>query len=140
MPALDAFTKRNCEVHRLNLQTLISQYGDPYYLSKDGAVTALNQAFWASLHQAEHIQLFEPDEREFYRYNPESGLYSVISEDTIKQEIAARILDVSREQSLPSLNVNEPTAVRIISAQLKGISEKECLFVAIIRSFIWPTE
>jgi DNA primase len=86
-----------------DLQSLISQYGDPYYLSKDGAVTAINQSFWASLHQAEHIQLFEPDEREFYRYDSASGLYSVISEDTIKQEIAARILDVSRDQSLPSL-------------------------------------
>ncbi|MBI4846285.1 MAG: hypothetical protein HY810_07430 [Candidatus Omnitrophica bacterium] len=112
-----------------DLQNLISQYGDPYYLSKDGAVTALNQAFWASLHQAEHIQLFEPDEREFYRYNPESGLYSVISEDTIKQEIAARILDVSREQGLPSLERKRTNSSQNhIVAQLKGISEKKNAF------------
>lgn len=112
-----------------DLQNLISQYGDPYYLSKDGAVTALNQAFWASLHQAEHIQLFEPDEREFYRYNPESGLYSVISEDMIKQEIAARILDVSREQGLPSLERKRNNSIQNhIVAQLKGISEKKDAF------------
>lgn len=112
-----------------NLQNLISQYGDPYYLSKDGAVTAINQSFWASLHQAEHIQLFEPDEREFYRYNPESGLYSVISEDTIKQEIAARLLDVSREQGLPSLERKRNNSIQNhIVAQLKGISEKKNAF------------
>ncbi len=112
-----------------DLQSLISQYGDPYYLSKDGAVTAINQSFWASLHQAEHIQLFEPDEREFYRYDPESGLYSVISEDTIKQEINARMLDVSREQGLPSLErKRNNSSQNHIVAQLKGISEKKNAF------------
>jgi len=112
-----------------DLQTLISQYGDPYYLSKDGAVTAINQSFWASLHQAEHIQLFEPDEREFYRYDPASGLYSVISEATIKQEIAARILDVSRDQGLPSLErKRNNSSQNHIVAQLKGISEKKNAF------------
>ena len=111
------------------LQNLINRYGEPYYLSKDGGVTALNQAFWASLHQAEHIQLFEPDEREFYRYDPESGLYSVISEDTIKQEINARMLDVSREQGLPSLErKRNNSSQNHIVAQLKGISEKKNAF------------
>ena len=91
-------------------------------MSKDGAVTAINQSFWASLHQAEHIQLFEPDEREFYRYDPESGLYSVISEDTINQEINARMLDVSREQGLPSLErKRNNSSQNHIVAQLKGI-------------------
>ncbi len=111
------------------LQTLIDKYGEPYYLSKDGAVTALNQGFWASLHQAEHIQLFEPEERAFYRYNSENGLYSIISEDVIKQEIASRILEVSRQQGLPSLERKRTNStLNHIVAQLKGISEKKNAF------------
>ncbi len=111
------------------LQSLISRYGEPYYLSKDGGVTALNQAFWASLHQAEHIQLYEPDERVFYRYNPATGLYSVISEDVIKQEIASRILEVSRELGLPSLERKRTnSSLNHIVAHLKGISEKKNAF------------
>ena len=111
------------------LQALIDKHGEPYYLSKDGAVTALNQGFWASLHQAEHIQLFEPDERAFYRYNPENGLYSIISEDVIKQEIASRILEVSRQQGLPSLERKRTNStLNHIVAQLKGISEKKNAF------------
>ncbi|MGD0276059.1 MAG: DUF5906 domain-containing protein, partial [Syntrophales bacterium] len=85
------------------LQSLVKQYGKPYYFNKYGEVSSINQAFWAALHQAEHIQLFEPDERTFYRYNQENGLYSIVSEDVIKQEIASRILEVSRQQGLPSL-------------------------------------
>jgi P4 family phage/plasmid primase-like protien len=111
------------------LQTLIDKYGEPYYLSKDGGVTAINQAFWASLHQTEHIQLFEPDERAFYRYNPESGLYYIISEDAIKQEITSRILDISRQQGLPSLERKRTNSnLNHIVAQLKGISEKKNAF------------
>ena len=111
------------------LQTLIDKYGEPYYLSKDGGVTAINQAFWASLHQTEHIQLFEPDERAFYRYNPESGLYGIISEDVIKQEITSRILDISRQQGLPSLERKRTNSnLNHIVAQLKGISEKKNAF------------
>lgn len=111
------------------LQELIHQFGEPYYLNKDGVVTAINQSFWASLHQTEHIQLFEPDERAFYRYNPENGLYSVVSEDVIKQEIAARLLEVSRQQNLPTLERKRTNSnLNHIVAHLKGISEKKNAF------------
>ncbi|MFC1551909.1 DUF5906 domain-containing protein [Candidatus Latescibacterota bacterium] len=111
------------------LEHLINQYGDPYYLSKEGDVTTINQAFWASLHQSEHIQLYEPNERTFYRYNSENGLYSIISEDVIKQEIASRILEVSRLQGLPSLERKRTNSNQNhIVAQLKGISEKKNAF------------
>lgn len=111
------------------LEALINRYGDPYYLSKDGGVTALNQAFWASLHQAEHIQLYEPDERVFYRYDPATGLYSDISEDVIKQEIASRILEVSRQLGLPSLERKRTNScLNHIVAHLKGISERKNAF------------
>ena len=111
------------------LQSLIKRYGEPYYFNKHGAVNAINQVFWASLHQAEHIQLYEPDEREFYSYNSENGLYSIVSEDAIKQEITSRILEVSRQQNLPSLEHKRTNStLNHIMAQLKGISEKKEAF------------
>lgn len=110
-------------------QKLINLYGEPYYLNKKGEATAINQLFWAGLHQAENIQLFEPDESEFYRYNPETGLYSVISRDIIKQDISARILEISRHQKLPSLERKRTNSnLNDIVAQLKGISEKKNAF------------
>jgi phage/plasmid-associated DNA primase len=111
------------------LQSLVKQYGKPYYFNKYGEVSSINQAFWAALHQAEHIQLFEPDERTFYRYNQENGLYSIVSEDVIKQEIASRILEVSRQQGLPSLERKRTNYnLNHIVSQLKGISEKKNAF------------
>ncbi|KKS44571.1 MAG: hypothetical protein UV05_C0004G0006 [candidate division CPR1 bacterium GW2011_GWA2_42_17] len=113
----------------LEIQELINRFGEPYYLNKDGIVTAINQSFWASLHQSEHIQLFEPDERAFYRYDPQNGLYSVISEDVIKQEIASRLLEVSRQQGLPTLERKRTNSnLNHIVSHLKGISEKKNAF------------
>jgi putative DNA primase/helicase len=111
------------------LQELIDQYGVPYYANSEGEVKAINEPFWAGLHQAEHIQFFEPEERAFYRYNPDNGLYRAISEDVIKQEIAARILDISRQFGLPSLERKRTNSVQNnIVAQLRGISEKRDVF------------
>jgi putative DNA primase/helicase len=110
-------------------QRLVDGYGAPYYLSRNGDVTTVNQAFWAGLHQTEHVQLYEPDERAFYRYNPENGLYSIVSEDIVKQEISCRLLEVSRLKGLPSLERKRTNStLNHIVAQLKGISEKKNAF------------
>jgi putative DNA primase/helicase len=110
-------------------QRLVDDYGEPYYLSRDGEVTAICQGFWAGLHQSEHVQLYDPDERAFYRYSPENGLYSVVSEDIVKQEISSRILEVSRLVELPSLEKKRTNStMNNVLAQLKGISEKKNAF------------
>ncbi len=109
-------------------QLLIDQYGEPYYLGKYGVI-GINQAFWAGLHQTEHIELFEPDERSFYRYNQDDGLYRLISEDVIKQEVASRILEISRQQGLPSLETKRTNStLNHVVAHLKGISERKGVF------------
>ena len=110
-------------------QELTSKFGQPYYFNEEGKLTSINQTFWAGLHQSEHIQFFAPEERAFYRYNPENGLYSVISEDIIKQEVAARILEVSREKGLPALESKrtDSNLIHIVSL-LRGIAEKKNAF------------
>ncbi len=112
-----------------NLQDIIRKFGEPYYVSPNGKMTSINQTFWASLYNTEHIQLFEPDERAFYRYDPENGLYGIVSEDLIKQEIAARMLEVSRQKNSPQLEQKRNNSeLSNIVAQLRGVSEKRNTF------------
>ncbi|HLD70028.1 MAG TPA: bifunctional DNA primase/polymerase [Candidatus Omnitrophota bacterium] len=108
---------------------LVDQYGQPYYFNEDGRLTGINQSFWAGLHSAEHIQIYEPDERAFYRYDDKTGIYGDITEHLIKNEIAERLLVVSREKNIPTLETKRTaTTLNHIVAQLKGICEKRHAF------------
>ncbi len=117
------------EIHK-DYKSLIQRYGEPYYLNDKGFLTSLNQSFWAGLHSAEHIELYEPREKEFYRYDSETGLYKEVSEDIIKQEICKRLLQVSRDHSLRALEQKRTnSALSQIVSHLKGIEEKKYIFV-----------
>ncbi len=107
---------------------IIEEYGEPYYL-KDDKVSSINESFWAGLHNVEHIQLYEPVEKTFYRYDDSTGLYIDVSTDLIKQEISKRILDVSREENISDLERKRSNLIlNNIIGQLKGISEKRNVF------------
>lgn len=112
-------------------EQLIMQYGQPYYLnSKTDMVTGINEAFWAGLHYKENIELFEPVERSFYRYNNETGLYDEVSEHLIKQEVSSRILEVSRQLGHNSLERQRKNSIlNSITSQLKGVAEKRDAFL-----------
>ena len=127
-------TPKSISIH---FERLIKEYGEPFYLGESGAVSSINQSFWAGLNAAENIQLFEPDEKSFYRYNEDRGLYSVISEDVLKQEISKRILEVSRKNQLPSLEKKRGiSTLNNILGHLKGILEKKHAFSYHKKDFI----
>jgi phage/plasmid-associated DNA primase len=108
---------------------IVERYGDPYYLTDNGKLLGINESFWAGLHNTEHIQLYEPNERKFYRYDDSTGLYKEITADVIKQEISRRILDVSREDNINDLErKRNNTTLNNIIGQLKGICEKQDAF------------
>jgi P4 family phage/plasmid primase-like protien len=116
---------------------LVQKYGKPYYATEEGVVSSINQSFWAGLHKAENIEIFEPDEKTFYRYNGENGLYSEISEDVVKQEISNRLLEVSRQNNIPALESKRTiSTLNNIVAHLKGISEKRYAFKYKKKDFI----
>jgi len=118
------------QVAQLEFKKLINEYGNPFYPGKDGAVVSINQNFWAGLNQFEHEQFFEPDESAFYRYDPVDGLHKKVTEDAIKQEIASRMLKVSRELGLPSLEQKRTNSnLNHIIGQLRGISERKEAFL-----------
>ena len=107
---------------------LIEEYGEPYYCKKD-VVSSINESFWAGLHNDKNIQLYEPSEKCFYRYDDSTGLYIDVSADVIKQEISKRMLEISREKSISELERKRTNIIlNNIIGQLKGISEKRDAF------------
>jgi len=113
---------------------LVRRYGEPVFFAQNKAgvsyVKSVNEPYWAGLYAAEHVVLYEPDERKFYVYEHSNGLYVVRSENLIKQEISARMLEVSRESSeLSGLEkMRSDRTLAAIIAQLRGIVERRNAF------------
>lgn len=115
--------------HQFNSQELSERFGMPYYLNKDGVVTGINEAYWAGLHNSRYVQLYESDERIFYRYHSINGCFIPVSENAIKQEIADLILEKSRTENLLSLERKKTnTTLNHVVAHLKGIAERRGAF------------
>jgi len=108
---------------------LIDEYGQLFYLNKNGEVSSLNETFWAGLYFHKNIVLYEPDESIFYKYDENTGAYSKITEDKIKQGISKRIYEVSRETEVKSLEKQRRNSVlNNLVAQLRGIAERREAF------------
>ncbi len=73
------------------LKQLIQSFGLPGFQNAHGKLSRLSEPFWAQLRAREEIGVFEPDERQFYRYSPEFGLFVPQSEDSIRKELSDRI-------------------------------------------------
>lgn len=111
---------------------LMQEYGQPYYLAKTkrGFVYGgLNEAYFAGLHGTQHCELYEPNERAFFRYCDQSGLFAEVTPDLLKQEISSLILGMGREKRVAGL-MQDRNASRLaaIIAQLKGIAEQRDAF------------
>lgn len=113
---------------------IIERYGVPvfYAKSRDGElfVKGINEAYWAALYAAENTVLHEPDERAFFLYAGDTGMYSLISPDFIKQQVSYRMLEVSRQdESLSPLeNLRTDKNLNSVVAQLRGIAEHRNAF------------
>jgi putative DNA primase/helicase len=84
----------------IDLQALIDQFGPPGYENAKGKLTKLNEPFWAAYYAKDRERIiFEATEREFYDYQPPSGLYIPKTTDSIRTELAAILFDASK--SLP---------------------------------------
>jgi hypothetical protein len=79
------------------LRALIKQFGDPVVNNKKGGISRLNDIFWAALYAKtrERIILGQ-NERLFYDYDPETGIYLPKSSDRIRVELNALILEAAR--------------------------------------------
>ncbi|HMJ90558.1 MAG TPA: DUF5906 domain-containing protein, partial [Candidatus Acidoferrum sp.] len=108
---------------------LRQQFGEPFYTSDKGVLTSINEAYWAGLHAAENIILHEPDEKTFYRYNGDTGIYEVETPDAIRSKISARMLEASRQANSFDLQKKRTaTTLNNVIAHLRGTVEQRGAF------------
>jgi phage/plasmid-associated DNA primase len=111
------------------LDALRKLYGQPYYFNKEGDPSALNESFWAGMFAAENIILWEPIEREFYTYDPKTGIYEEESADAVKRRLSARMLEASRQTNCPWLETQRTdNRLNDVTAHLRGIVERRGAF------------
>ncbi len=110
-------------------ETISRKFGQPYYLGRNGQIKTINHRFWAGLYLTENHLLYEPDEGQFYRYVEECGLWTATTEEVLRETIAARLLDFSREPGKENFEEkNTRTNLDTIIAHLKGQAEKLGIF------------
>ncbi len=108
---------------------LAKEYGQPFYTNKDGKVNGINERYWAALYARENRVLFDPDEKNFYRYTADTGLWEIITPECIREVISARILEISREAQQFTLEIQITSArLNAVVSTLKGIVERREAF------------
>ncbi len=108
---------------------LAQLYGEPFYQTDKGVFTGLNETYWAGLHDSENEVLYEPDERSFYTYRAESGLYEVESEDALRTQISSRLLEASRQTGVIELErTRTARTLNSVVSHLRGIAEERGAF------------
>jgi P4 family phage/plasmid primase-like protien len=112
-------------------EALAREYGQPFYTNKDGKVNGINERYWAALYARENRVLFDPDEKTFYRYAAETGLWETITPDSIRETISRRILEASREAQQFTLEIQiTQNKLKAVVGALMGIAEKRGAFRA----------
>lgn len=111
-------------------EDLVRQYGQPVFLrpGEGGGVGAINERFFAArFHRGGHV-LFEPTERAFYRYSAETGLWGKVTDDSIREELSAGILDFGREHDLRLESKVTTSRTSAVLQALRGIAERRDAF------------
>jgi len=104
-------------------------YGEPFYTTDKGVVSGINEAYWAGMHAMENEVLYEPDEKTFYTYSGETGLYEIESQDVIRHKISGRMLEASRQANVFDLQKRRTaTTLNNVVAHLRGIAERRGAF------------
>ncbi len=104
-------------------------FGEPFYTNDKGMITTINEAYWAGLHATENILLHEPDEKSFYRYNGDTGIYEIESPDAIRSKISTRMLEASRQANAFDLQKKRTaTTLNNAIAHLRGTVEQRGAF------------
>lgn len=123
------------EEHQKKCDELEKAWGAPFKYRTDSetqerSVVGINEPFWAAKYHTENRILWEPSEKKFYIYDPDTGLWGIKSEDTIKQEISASILEVGRDIGEPSTqDMRSERLLTSITRQLRGMVEVEDAFI-----------
>ncbi len=114
----------------LRLERLIATQGDPFWKNSKGqGQPTLNENFWAAFYADENCLLFEPNEKNFYRYDVETGLWKYLHKEIVIAGISARLLTASRTEGNDFLERMRTSArLRNIIFLMQGIAAKPDAF------------
>ena len=121
--------------HKKKCKELEEAWGAPFKYrtnteTQEQTLVGINEPFWAAKYHTENKILWEPSEKKFYMYDPETGLWGIKSEDTIKQEISSSILEVGRDIGEPSTqDMRSERLLTSITRQLRGMVEVQDAFI-----------
>ena len=108
---------------------LRQKFGQPFYINAKKAFKGINESYWAALFARENEIFFDPNELEFYEYQPATGLYEAQSEDSLRTRISERLLAASREIGEPGLEEKRTSQVlKAVVLQLRGQVELKNAF------------
>ena len=118
------------------LERLKVGFGDPWTanIGPGGElleIKAMCEPYWAGRFIYHYHVIYEADEERFYFYNDESGSWDHISEQEIAVKLAAMMLEVSRDMSLPVLRGTKFRSAAKLGAVitwLKGYTAKRGVF------------
>ena len=107
-------------------ERLLKQHGPPY--RKRGALT-LNDYFFAAKFMLEHPLIWEPQESEFYGYNPDNGVWRISSQERLRHEMGISLKTISDETGIDDF-VFYRTDGKMASwiNTLKGMAEEHDVF------------
>ncbi len=108
---------------------LKAAYGEPVYYNDKGGISTINEPYWAGLYAAENILLHEPDEKAFYQYNSDSGIYELESVDAIRSKLSTRMLEASRQANVFDLQKKRSAStLNNVITHLRGTVEQRGAF------------
>jgi phage/plasmid-associated DNA primase len=118
--------RRRCDIEK--------RHGEPFKLKvteEDVVVVGVNESYWAASYQEQNRVLYEPCEKKFYQYEPDTGLWDIKSEDVIKQEISRDILEQGRINNQPATqHMRSDRLLSGITRQLRGMVEVRDAFTS----------
>ncbi len=105
---------------------LVKQHGPPY---RNKGKLELNDYFFAAKFMLEHPLIWEPQESEFYGYNPCNGVWRINSQEKLRHEMGISLKAISDETGIEAF-VFCRTDGKMASwiNTLKGMTEKRDVF------------
>jgi len=103
-------------------------YGDAYFTDRRGeSVTDLNERFWAGMIRERHRFLYEPNEKRFYRYEKDTGLWTFQTQASIEQ-LACETVNTEVKSDARIIKHAQLGFGRAVVGHLAGLNEQRGIF------------
>jgi P4 family phage/plasmid primase-like protien len=115
-----------------DISAIVDEFGPPAYENAKGTLSTLNENFWAAYYARRRTKLiFEPDERQFFDYDPATGIFVRKSSDLIRTELSALIFDAAQSWDtawFPLQHFRGAQALTSVITHLRGQCEARDFF------------